>query len=225
MKRPWVSNVSGADKPYITPKTTWNLSSFFAIPIHLFKFHTSLERERRRIHQVTRNIGKIYSGLTGRRFEHLWLNVQETQVSEKKSGQVTWHNNWQCIKVWRSHYQELNCFLWYGWPTKCVWPYFQPGPLSEILTIANLRHAASRVWTCAEPEFRLSWMKLCSSDNHYICRKVNSKLSALSRLARYLSMKQKKLLYMSLIEAQVIYCPWTWMFCSRSCNNKINKLH
>ena len=26
----------------------------------------------------------------------------------------------------------------------------------------------SRVWTCAEPEFRLSWMKLCSSHNHYI---------------------------------------------------------
>ena len=25
----------------------------------------------------------------------------------------------------------------------------------------------SRIWTCAEPEFRLSWMKLCSSDNHY----------------------------------------------------------
>ena len=58
-------------------------------------------------------------------------------------------------------------FLWYGWPTKGVKPYFQPGPLSEILTIANLRHAASRTWTCAEPEFRLCWMKLCSSDNHY----------------------------------------------------------
>ena len=58
-------------------------------------------------------------------------------------------------------------FLWYGWPTKGVSPYFQPGPLSEILTIANLQHAASRVWTCTEPEFRLSWMKLCSSDNHY----------------------------------------------------------
>ena len=36
-------------------------------------------------------------------------------------------------------------FLWYGWPKKGVWPYFQPGPLSEILTIANLRQAASRV--------------------------------------------------------------------------------
>ena len=58
-------------------------------------------------------------------------------------------------------------FLWYGWPAKGVWPYFQLGPLSGVLTIANLRHTASRVWTCAEPEFRFSWMKLCSSDNHY----------------------------------------------------------
>ena len=41
------------------------------------------------------------------------------------------------------------------------------GPLSEIFNIANYRHAASRIWTCAEPQFRLRWMKLCSSDNHY----------------------------------------------------------
>ena len=31
-------------------------------------------------------------------------------------------------------------------------PYFQPGPLSEILTITDLQHAASSVWTCAKPE-------------------------------------------------------------------------
>ena len=61
-------------------------------------------------------------------------------------------------------------FLWYGWPTKSVWPYFQLGPLSEFLTIANLRHAASMVWTCAKPGFRLRWMKLCSRDNHYTTR-------------------------------------------------------
>ena len=36
-------------------------------------------------------------------------------------------------------------FVWYGWLTKDVQPYFQPGSLSEFLTIANLRHAASRV--------------------------------------------------------------------------------
>ena len=57
--------------------------------------------------------------------------------------------------------------FWYGWPTEGVYLYFQPGPLSEILTISNLQHATSRIWTCAEPEFRLCWMKLCSSDNHY----------------------------------------------------------
>ena len=64
-------------------------------------------------------------------------------------------------------------------------------------------------------------------DDHItkICRKANSKLSALSRLSRYLSMEQKKPLYMSFIEAQFKYCPLTWMFCSRSCKNKINKLH
>ena len=33
---------------------------------------------------------------------------------------------------------------------------------------ANLRYVASRFWTCAEPEFRGSWMKLCSSDNNSI---------------------------------------------------------
>ena len=55
-------------------------------------------------------------------------------------------------------------FLWSGWPTKGVKPYFQPGPLLEILTIPNLRQATSRIWTCAETQFRLYWMKLCSSD-------------------------------------------------------------
>ena len=37
----------------------------------------------------------------------------------------------------------------------------------EILTTSNLRHATSRIWTCAEPEFRLCWIKLYSNDNYY----------------------------------------------------------
>ena len=40
--------------------------------------------------------------------------------------------------------------------------------LPEIFTIADLRHTACRTWTCTEPEFRLCWVKLCNSDNHYI---------------------------------------------------------
>ena len=35
--------------------------------------------------------------------------------------------------------------LWYDCPTKVVWHYFYEGPLSEILIIVNLRHAASRI--------------------------------------------------------------------------------
>ena len=45
-------------------------------------------------------------------------------------------------------------FLWYGWPTEGV-ALFTAGTIVEILTVANLRHATSRIWTCAEPEFRL----------------------------------------------------------------------
>ena len=41
------------------------------------------------------------------------------------------------------------------------WEHCQRSSPSQIW------HTASRVWTCAEPEFRLSSMKLCSSDNHY----------------------------------------------------------
>ena len=48
-----------------------------------------------------------------------------------------------------------------------VLPYFQPCPVSEIPTIANLWHPVSRVWACAEPELRPWWMRLCSSDNQY----------------------------------------------------------
>ena len=40
-------------------------------------------------------------------------------------------------------------------------------PLSKTLTILKPWHYESRIWTCAEPKFRVSWMKLCSSDNHY----------------------------------------------------------
>ena len=90
--------------------------------------------------------------ITGHRFEHLWLNVGETQVWEKNQ-----------VKLF------------------------------GIIDI--------------ELKF----------DDHItkICRKAN---------ARYLSMKQKQLLYMSFMEAQFKYCPITWMFSSRSCSNKINKL-
>ena len=68
-------------------------------------------------------------------------------------------------------YWHLAMFFWWWivlfWPTKGVQPYFLLGPWSKILTITNLQHAASRIWTCTEPEFRLHWMRLCSGDNYF----------------------------------------------------------
>ena len=59
------------------------------------------------------------------------------------------------------------CWWWWWrwWIVYVVWligewslAFFQPGPLSEILNMLNLRHAMTRIWTCAD--------QLCSSVNH-----------------------------------------------------------
>lgn len=39
----------------------------------------------------------------------------------------------------------------FDWLAKGVKSHFQPGPLSEVLIVANLQHPVSRNWTCAEP--------------------------------------------------------------------------
>ena len=53
--------------------------------------------------------------------------------------------------------------------------------MSEILTIKNHWHAGNRIWICAEPQFMLSWMKLCSSDSH--C--TTTPIKTLWRSSRY----------------------------------------
>ena len=86
-------------------------------------------------------------------------NVVKTTISNKKKMMMM---NYFCGMV-----DQRKAFM----------PYLQPEPLSDILTIANLRHAASRVSNYAESEFRLCWMKLCSSDkqkNHFKRKKIIS---------------------------------------------------
>ena len=67
----------------------------------------------------------------------------------------------------------INCFFCMVDRQKATL-YFQPGPLSEFHAIANLRHAASRIWTWTEPEFRVWRTKLRSSDNHYATESCKS---------------------------------------------------
>ena len=66
-----------------------------------------------------------------------------------------------------------------------------------------------------------------SFDKHIksLCRKAVQKLNALARISTYLTHDQKRLLLNSIIKSQFGYCPLIWMFCSRSLNNLINRIH
>ena len=58
-----------------------------------------------------------------------------------------------------------------------------------------------------------------------LCRKASQKLNALNRIASFIDVDKRNLLYNSMIRSQFSYCPLVWMFCSRKCDNKINKIH
>jgi len=57
------------------------------------------------------------------------------------------------------------------------------------------------------------------------CAKVSQKLHALSRISRYMTFEQRKIVMSSFILSQFGYCPLVWMFHSRKLNNRINHLH
>ena len=94
-------------------------SANWPLYVRLYKFFGSL---------VT---GKSVSEIRGRSLVLSWIvnstllpRMRETKLMMMMNGDLLLRN---------------------GWPTKGVRAYFQPGPLSEILNIANLRHAANRI--------------------------------------------------------------------------------
>ena len=66
-----------------------------------------------------------------------------------------------------------------------------------------------------------------SFDKHIklLGRKASKKLNALARISNSLTHDQKRLLLNSVIKSQFSYCPLIRMFCSRSLNNLINRIH
>ena len=66
-----------------------------------------------------------------------------------------------------------------------------------------------------------------SFDEHVVslCCKATQKLHALSRVARFMSTKQKRVIMKAFIHSQFGYCPLVWMFCNRKLNNRINRIH
>ena len=87
-----------------------------------------------------------------------YLEGELTSVQSKKhAGEVAQHE-WSLVNITDTRScdddgddddddDDDELFLWYGWPAKGVCPSFQPGPLSEIFTVANLQHAVGRIWT------------------------------------------------------------------------------
>ena len=57
-----------------------------------------------------------------------------------------------------------------------------------------------------------------------LCVKAGRKLTALTRIASLLSIKERRILINSFIDSQFNYCKLVWMFLSRKLNSKINKL-
>ena len=58
-----------------------------------------------------------------------------------------------------------------------------------------------------------------------ICSRTNRKLSALTRVAKFLPFKKRRILFKTFIESLFKYCPLAWMFQGRQINDKISKLH
>ena len=58
-----------------------------------------------------------------------------------------------------------------------------------------------------------------------ICLKANRKLSALTRLSRFLSLEKQHTLFKAFIELQFKYRPRVSMFNGRQTNHKINRFH
>ena len=56
-------------------------------------------------------------------------------------------------------------------------------------------------------------------------RKLNQKLHALPRIPNVMCQDKLRVQMKAFIESQFGYCPLTWMFHSRTLNNRINTIH
>ena len=58
-----------------------------------------------------------------------------------------------------------------------------------------------------------------------ICQKTNNKVKAFSRVVRDLEPQKASLLYNSFILTNFNYCPFIWMFCGKTTNDMVNRVH
>ncbi len=58
-----------------------------------------------------------------------------------------------------------------------------------------------------------------------LCLKASRKVSAFARVANYLNLQKAKLLSQSFIASTSKYCPLIWLFCGKTSNNNIDRVH
>ena len=56
-----------------------------------------------------------------------------------------------------------------------------------------------------------------------LCKKMNQKLCAFSRIRPFLNREKAKILLTSIVMSNISYYPQLWMFCSKSANKVINR--
>ena len=57
-----------------------------------------------------------------------------------------------------------------------------------------------------------------------ICKKAARQLNAMARIAKYLDLDARKMVYNSFILSNFNYCPIVWHFCGKSSNKKLEKI-
>ena len=64
-------------------------------------------------------------------------------------------------------------------------------------------------------------------ENHIsnICCKVSKKLNTLGRIAGYITVEKRRMLFKAFIESQFNYCSLIWVLHSSTMNEKSNRLH
>ena len=65
----------------------------------------------------------------------------------------------------------------------------------------------------------------CDEHVKSLCLKANRNISALSRVAKIIDKPKCKLLYNSFVTSNFRYSPLIWMFCGKTANNEINRVH
>ena len=92
-----------------------------------------------------------------------------------------------------------------------------------FLTIENQKVSNAKVEKLLGIRFdnKLSFNNLVSE----LCGKASQKLHALSRIANYMSIKQRRLIMKAFINSQFGYCPIVWILHCRSLNSCINRIH